>query len=99
MPRTPPDTWVVYRMASMMKQVGQNAVCTKTEWEAMELAHPGQHTLIRGDIGNEGEAERLARDLQTPPPAPKAYRPPAARPPATPMSAPAPAATTQPAAQ
>jgi hypothetical protein len=85
MPRTPPDTWVVYRTAPMLKQVGRNAVCTQSEWDAMELAHPGQHTLIRGDIGNEGEAERLARDLQTPPPVPKPPRAPVVRPPVAPV--------------
>lgn len=59
--------WVVYRMASFNKQVGRNAVCTQAEWDAKERTNPGLNTLIRGGIANEGEAERLARDLQTPP--------------------------------
>ena len=67
--------WVVYRMASFARHVGHNAVCTQDEWEAKERANPGMHTLIRGGIVNEGEAERLARDLQTPPAAPKPPRP------------------------
>lgn len=85
-----PGPWVVYRMGAVMKQGGQNAVCTQSEWEAMELAAPGVHTLIRERIGNEGEAERLARDLQTPPPGPPPVRrsafqrPPAAAAPQTP---------------
>ena len=37
------------------------AVCEQGEWEAMELAQPGHHTLVRASITNEGEAERLAR--------------------------------------
>lgn len=67
--------WVVYRTASSPKQEGRNAVCTQAEWEEKERAGPGLNTLIRGNIGNEGEAERLARDLQTPPAAPKPPRP------------------------
>ncbi len=63
-------SWVVYRMATVSKQGGHNAVCTLAEWEAKELAAPGVNILIRGDITNEGEAERLARDLQSPPPPP-----------------------------
>jgi hypothetical protein len=30
-------------------------------WDAMELAEPGYHTLIRSGVTNEAEAERLAR--------------------------------------
>jgi hypothetical protein len=79
MPHTPVTEWVVYRMGVILRQVGQNAICTQAEWDAMELAGPGRHTLIRAHIGNEGEAERLARDLQTPPAAPKPPRKPVAR--------------------
>jgi len=39
------------------------AVCEQAEWEAMELAKPGFHTLVRAGITNEGEAERLARSV------------------------------------
>jgi hypothetical protein len=65
-------------MSGVLRQAGQNAVCTQGEWDALELAYPGKHTLIRGEIDNEGVAERLARDLQTPPATPKPPR----RPPA-----------------
>lgn len=58
--------WVVYRMASFTRHVGRNAVCTQAEWDEKEVTNPGQNTLIRSGIANEGEAERLARDLQTP---------------------------------
>ena len=43
------------------------------EWDAMELSKPGYHTLIRGGIATEGEAERLARGPEAAP-APKARR-------------------------
>lgn len=54
-------SWVVYRMTIHNKPTGMNAVCEQSEWEAMELARPGYHTLILAGIPNEGEAERLAR--------------------------------------
>lgn len=66
--------WVVYRMASFSKHIGRNAVCTQDEWDAKERTNPGHNTLIRGGITNEGEAERLARDLQTPPAVPAVPR-------------------------
>ncbi len=54
-------SWVVYKMTLHGKTDGMNAVCEQTEWEAMELARPGYHTLVQSGITNEGEAERLAR--------------------------------------
>lgn len=54
-------SWVVYRMTIHGKLTGMNAVCEQSEWEAMERAAPGYHTLILAGITNEGEAERLAR--------------------------------------
>jgi hypothetical protein len=53
--------WVVYQMKIHGKADGMNAVCEQSEWDEMELARPGYHTLIRGGIMCEGEAERLAR--------------------------------------
>ena len=41
-----------------------NAVCERGEWEAMERARPGYHTLVQTGIFNEGEAEKLARGRQ-----------------------------------
>lgn len=67
-------TWVVYTMTLSEKKDGRNAVCTQTAWDAMEAARPGYHKLIQSHIGNEGEAERLARDLQTPATTPKPTR-------------------------
>jgi len=55
------ESWVVYQPGSRGAVVGPNAVCEKAEWDAMELAAPGLHKLIRGGIASEGEAERLAR--------------------------------------
>lgn len=54
-------SWVVYRMTIHGKPTQMNAVCEQKEWEAMELAQPGRHTLVQAGISNEGEAERLAR--------------------------------------
>jgi hypothetical protein len=54
-------SWVVYLMTLPGKTLGLNAVCEQSEWDAMELAKPGYHTLIRGGITSEAEAEILAR--------------------------------------
>jgi hypothetical protein len=53
--------WVVYKMTIAGKPTGINAVSEQNEWDAMELARPGYHTLVRSGITDEGEAERLAR--------------------------------------
>jgi len=62
-------SWVVYRI-SMKNVVGGVAICKQSEWEEMDLARPGYHTLIQGRIGSESEAEKLARSQPgvTPPP-------------------------------
>jgi len=57
-------SWVVYKMPINKKLILVNAVCEQSEWDAMELATPGQHTLIKAGILNEGEAEKLARSGQ-----------------------------------
>ncbi len=54
-------SWVVYLRTLHGKPTGMNAVCEQDEWDEMERAQPGHHTLVRGGIANEGEAERLAR--------------------------------------
>jgi hypothetical protein len=54
------ETWVVYLMTGK-KTHGMKAVCGKTEWDAMELAKPGLHSLVQGGIATETEAELLAR--------------------------------------
>jgi len=61
MKMTQPLLWVVYRMTIHGKPSGMNAVCEQGEWDAMERAVPGYHTLVRAGITNEGEAEQLAR--------------------------------------
>jgi hypothetical protein len=53
--------WVVYEMGAAGKDQGLNVVCEQGEWDALELAQPGKHRLIRTGITSEGEAERLAR--------------------------------------
>lgn len=57
-------SWVVYRMTMRGKVTGLGAVCEQEEWEAMERAQPGHHTLVLAGITNEGEAERLARSVE-----------------------------------
>jgi hypothetical protein len=53
--------WVVYR-SHLGGPKGPNAVCEQWEWDAMEQAEPGRHTLIRRGITSEAEAERVARE-------------------------------------
>jgi hypothetical protein len=53
--------WVVYQMSTDGRNPGVHVVCEQSEWDAMELAKPGQHTLVRSGITSEAEAERLAR--------------------------------------
>ena len=54
-------SWVVYQVSIDGKTAGRNAVCSQAEWDALELAQPGQHVLVRSGIASEAEAERLAR--------------------------------------
>lgn len=56
-----PVTWVVYRVMARGKAVGGNSVCEQREWDALERAQPGVHTLIQAGITSESEAEHLAR--------------------------------------
>ena len=55
------ESWVVYMMAVRGHATGVRAVCEQGEWEAIERAQPGRHTLIQSGIATEGEAERSAR--------------------------------------
>lgn len=59
------EFWAVYRrtMIHHKKRFETNAVCEQAEWDAMELAEPGVHALIRGRITTEEEAEKLARGI------------------------------------
>ena len=56
-----PAVWAVYSFPMKGSPDGMRAVCEQGEWEAMDRAKPGFYTLIQAGIGNEGEAERLAR--------------------------------------
>src|SRR5690348_9071355 len=62
MPRQP-ESWAVYEMTFHHKPKGLMAVCAQPVWDALELAHPGYHKLVRAHIATETEAELLARDL------------------------------------
>jgi hypothetical protein len=53
--------WVVYQRVVHGNAEATNVVCEQGEWDALEQAKPGQHTLIQAGITNEGQAERLAR--------------------------------------
>ncbi len=55
------SSWVVYLMTIHGKPSTIKAVCEQSEWDTMELARPGYHQLIKANITNEGEAEKLAR--------------------------------------
>jgi hypothetical protein len=59
-------SWVVYRMTIYGKPSETNSVCEQHEWEAMERAQPGLHTLVQACIPSESEAERLARGTPEP---------------------------------
>ena len=54
--------WVVYLKLLHGKQTPMTVVCEQCEWDAMELAHPGQYTLVMSGIASEGEADRIARE-------------------------------------
>jgi hypothetical protein len=54
-------SWVVYKMTLHGRTDQMNAVCEQSEWDEMELARPGYHTLVQAYISDEGEAEKLAR--------------------------------------
>ena len=53
--------WVVYRMTLPKGAVAGNVVCEQHEWDAIEAAQPGYHTLLHTGIKTEQEAEKLAR--------------------------------------
>jgi hypothetical protein len=48
-------SWVVYRMTLRGKTTEMRVVCEQQEWDAMELAQPGQYTLVLEGIRNEGK--------------------------------------------
>jgi hypothetical protein len=63
------NAWVVYRMTLHGNAVAGNVVCEQREWDVLEAARPGFHTLLHTGIKTEQEAERLARGNagETPP--------------------------------
>ena len=76
-----PTSWVVYTIKAVGKMPSINAICSQGEWGALDSSRPGKLTLIRENIDNEGEAERLARTLTppAPPKPPRPFRPPVAK--------------------
>ena len=79
-------SWVVYQTPRAGKTDGLKAVCSQAEWDAMEAARPGYHTLVRAGIRSEGEAEWLARGTSGDP-IPKGDRAPRRPDPVTPGGA------------
>jgi hypothetical protein len=64
MSMTKAASWVVYKTTVHLNyRVSHevNVVCSQAEWDAMERAHAGGHTLVREGIPTEREAELLAR--------------------------------------
>lgn len=63
------NAWVVYRMTLHGNAVAGNVVCEQREWDALEAARPGFHTLLHTGLKTEQEAEKLARGTSgdTPP--------------------------------
>jgi hypothetical protein len=49
-------SWVVYLKTLRNKPDGIRAVCEQSEWDAMEQARPGYHTLIQAGISTEGRS-------------------------------------------
>jgi hypothetical protein len=72
-----PLRWVVYLVSEHGKPTGRGAVCEQGEWEVMEAADPGRHSLVRAGITSEAEAEALAREASgyiAPGPKPSPYK-------------------------
>ena len=57
-------TWVVYETPVFGKSLGGRSVCEQNDWDAMETARPGFHTLIQAGITSERDAEHLVRGSQ-----------------------------------
>ncbi|MBP3955862.1 hypothetical protein J8F10_11255 [Gemmata sp. G18] len=54
-------SWVVYRMTLHGNTFAGNVVCEQREWDALDAARPGFHTLLHTGLKTEQEAEKLAR--------------------------------------
>ena len=55
------ESWVVYQMTLHKRPEGMRAVCTREDWDAMERARPGYHTLLQAGFPSERDAELIAR--------------------------------------
>jgi hypothetical protein len=55
-----PDLWVVY-INGGRQAGGLHSICRKCEWDQLERAQPGRHTLLQSGIATEAEAETVAR--------------------------------------
>jgi hypothetical protein len=68
------EQWAVYE-AIQGKAVGIRSVCTDSEWQALELTHPGLNMLVQKGIASEADAEKLARGTSGDPVAKRGQRP------------------------
>jgi hypothetical protein len=59
------EWWVVYLMKMREMPTGMPAVIEQHEWEKLDSAVPGRHTLLRDRIASEAEADQLARNPST----------------------------------
>jgi hypothetical protein len=59
--------WAVYLM-TLHNKPSMRAICEQSEWDKIDLARPGYHQLIQGNILTETEAELLARGVSNAPP-------------------------------
>ncbi|MDB5387554.1 MAG: hypothetical protein JWM11_3200 [Planctomycetaceae bacterium] len=52
--------WVVYETVTG-PQAGMKSVCTAAEWKVIDGRDPNKNRIIRENISDENEAEKLAR--------------------------------------
>lgn len=52
------ESWVIYQTVNKGVVSGQNSVCERAEWEALERLRPGAQCLVQQGIASEGVAER-----------------------------------------
>ena len=54
------QTWVVYETIAG-PQIGMRSVCSADDWKVVEARDPARNRIVRADIADENEAEKLAR--------------------------------------
>ena len=59
-------SWVIYESLVHVRGRRLVLVCSRTEWEDLLPAIRANYAILHEGISNEGDAERLARDLGVP---------------------------------